>query len=107
MSDIKMWCILVPTLMGDKFVRTRHHKEWDKYVRQITGGLTILAASKGQWVNPENQTLIEERIIPVHLACTNEQINDIINFTINHYKQKAVMYYLISDKVYIKYNDNI
>jgi len=45
--------ILVPTIYGDtmKPIRTRHHKEWDKYIQSITGGLTILSSAQGKWTH--------------------------------------------------------
>jgi len=99
-ETLKVWCIYVPTLMGTRFVRTKHHKRWDTYVRKITGGLTILAPSKGQWVNDDDE-VIEERILPVNIACTDEQLKLIVEFSLKHYKQDALMYYKVSDEVYI------
>jgi hypothetical protein len=99
-ETLKVWCILVPTLMGKNFVRTKHHKRWDEYVREITGGLTILAPSKGQWVNDNNE-VVEERILPVNIACTDEQLKQIVEFSLKHYRQDALMYYKVSDEVYI------
>ncbi len=89
--------ILIPTKYGDtlKPIRTRHHKSWDAYVRKITGGLTILTPARGQWVN--KGTTYEEKIIPVRIACdTPSQMKKIALFTKQHYRQKAVMYYLLS-----------
>ena len=99
--NISLWEILVPCKMRGKPVRLRHHKEWDKYVRRITNGLTILKPAKGQWVS-ESKELHEERIIPARVACTEKQIHKIIDFTLMHYDQLAVMAYHISDKVIIK-----
>jgi hypothetical protein len=76
-------------------VRTRHHKEWDRRVRKISGGLTILRPVKGQWIN--DGELYEDRVIPVRILCTDEQIALIANITIEHYEQEAVMYYQISE----------
>ena len=73
---------------------------WDSFVRDITGGLTIFAPGKGQWVNDDNE-VIEEKVIPVNIACTDEQFEKIISFTLNHYDQDALMYYKISEEVYI------
>jgi len=97
-----LWEVLVPTLMREKPVRLRHHKEWDKFVRKITGGLTILHPAKGQWINPETSELMCERVIPVRIACTRKQLDKIIDFTIEHYDQIAVMAYLVSTEVVIK-----
>jgi len=99
-TDLTVWCILVPTLMEDNYVSTKHHKNWDAYVRRITGGLTILAPGKGQWVNSNNE-VIEERIIPVNIACTDKQLKKIVKFSLKHYRQDALMYYKVSDQVFI------
>ena len=97
--------ILVPTIFNDgKPIRTRFHKVWDEKVRKITGGLTIVAPVKGQWVCPEGQ-LYEERMIPVRIACTEEQMERIADMTAEYYKQKAIMFYLISNQVKIKHYD--
>jgi hypothetical protein len=102
MTDCKMWEILVPCKWNDdKPVRTRHHKEWDKRVRKITGGLTILPPTKGIWVNEGK--IYEERMIPVRIACTDKQINEIMDMTAQHYKQLAVLCTLISENVLIKH----
>jgi len=105
-NSLKVWCILVPTLMGDRHVSTKHHKEWDKYVRKITGGLTIFAPGKGQWVNDEDR-LIEEKIIPVHVACNERQLEKIVKFSIKHYRQDALMYYKVTDEVFIVKKDEV
>jgi len=100
---MELWEILVPTLMGktNKPVRTKHHKQWDKYVRKLSNGLTILHPVKGQWVELESNELFEERMIPVRIACSEQDMNKIIQFTLTHYKQLAVMAYQLSNKVLI------
>lgn len=99
---MELWEILVPTKYGDneKPIRTKHHKNWDSYVRGVAGGLTLLTPQKGQWVYQDK--LIEERVIPVKIACTRKQIDTIIEFTLTHYRQKAVMAYKLSDEVIIR-----
>ena len=86
--------------MNSKPVRTRHHKCWDRYVRTISGGLTIMKPARGQWINTDS-VLHEERVIPVRVACTRKQLDKIITFTLRHYNQIAVMAYRISDEVII------
>lgn len=104
---MQLWEILVPTKTKDNIpIRTRHHKNWDAFVRKVTGGLTIHKPGKGQWIEPASGTLIEERVIPVRIACTRSQIGKIIDFTLLHYKQKAVMAYLISTEVILKYAED-
>lgn len=95
--------ILVPTRYGDteKPIRTVHHKRWDEKVRQISGGLTIFHPGKGQWLH--DGELIAERVIPVRVACTPGQIEQIVETTLDHYRQKAVMFYKVTDHVEIRH----
>lgn len=102
-----MWEILVPCVMNNRPVRTRHHKEWDKYVRKLAGGLTIFRPAKGNWFNPGSGELFVERMIPVRIHTTEKNINLIIDFTMNHYKQLAVMAYVVSEKVILRYKDEV
>lgn len=101
-SNLKLWQILVPTVKmdGTGYYKTKYHKVWDSKVRAITGGLTIVPPVKGQWVH--NGEVYLERMIPVQIACTEEQIEQIADMTAKYYDQLAVMYYLISEKVFIK-----
>src|ERR1043165_9158106 len=86
----QLWEILVPCQWNTgKPVRTRHHREWDKRVRAIAGGLTILKPAKGQWVY--EGALFEERVIPVRIACDEKQMVRIAAITLQHYKQITVM----------------
>jgi hypothetical protein len=98
---MKLFEILVPTKFEDTGgpVKLCHHKEWDKVILRISGGMTILRASIGRWV--DNQHLYEDRVIPVRIACTSKQMEEIAAFTKRHYRQIAVMYYKLSDDVYI------
>lgn len=112
--------ILVPTIFGDngKPISTKHHKEWDKFVQKITGGLTILKPAQGRWVNKGVE--YPERVIPVRIMIEKEEIPEvtaenlddlfnetkiekIIQFTLKHYRQRAVMYYVVSNDVHIVY----
>lgn len=104
MSTLSMWEILVPTLrrVDGKPYRTRYHRVWDEKVRSITGGLTILTPAKGQWVAPCGQ-LYSERMIPVRIMATREQIEQIIDHTIVYYDQLAVLCYRISDEVIMRH----
>lgn len=105
-----LWEILVPTrlpvydeagnVLKHNSVAFRHHKAWDAYVIQLSNGLTVMRPSKGMWVSDDND-LFEERMIPVRIMCTEDDIKKIANFTIKHYRQKAVMYYRITEEVRI------
>ena len=97
-----MWEIMVPCQWNNgKPVRTRHHKEWDKKVRKLSGGLTIMMPGKGQWLNKEGE-LFEERVIPVRIACDRTTIDAIMDITAQHYNQYAILAYKVSDEVLIK-----
>lgn len=94
-----LWEILVPVSWNDgEEIPLSHHLEWDSKIRSIAGGLTVLKIAKGQWVMEDK--LFHERMIPVRIACTEEQIRQIAELTLLHYKQVKVMYYLISSQVF-------
>jgi hypothetical protein len=102
--ETELWEILVPTVSNEgKPYRTRYHRVWDAKVRAITNGLTICPPVKGQWVSDGN--LFRERMIPVKIACTREQIDVIINMTMKYYDQLAVMAYRVSNLCIIKHKD--
>jgi len=94
--------VLVPTMYGYPNIApisTRHHKNWDKEVVKITGGMTLMKPAEGRWV--DNGVEYPERVIPVRIMCEESSISSIINFTLKHYRQKAVMYYVVSREVHI------
>lgn len=101
-----LWEILVPTKRNcGKPFRTRHHKEWDKQVRKISGGLTILSPAKGQWINSDG-ILFAERMIPVRFIASNEKdVEKVIQITLRHYDQLAVLCYKISETVLLRYRE--
>jgi hypothetical protein len=98
---MKLYEVLVPTIYGDtmKPIRTRHHRVWDNRVKSVSGGLTILAPGKGVWVHEGKDYL--ERVIPVRIFCTQKQIDQVVQITLQHYRQKAVMYYVVSTECFI------
>lgn len=99
---MSIWEILVPTRTREGApIRTRQHHEWDTRVRRITGGLTVMPPVHGQWVSSDDK-LFRERMIPVRIACTKEQIETIADMTAEFYNQLAVMYYRLSNDVVIK-----
>ena len=108
MEDTKcMWEIYVPTISNEgKPFRTRYHRVWDSKVREISGGLTILRPAIGQWISDEGE-LFKERMIPVRIMCTRDDINKIIDFTMTYYSQKAVLAYCISTECLLKSADDI
>lgn len=105
MENKGMWEILVPTKSNEgKPYRTRFHKVWDAKVRAITNGLTILTPAKGQWISNDGD-LYSERMIPVRIICTREEIEKIIDITMIYYNQLAILAYKISDECILKHKD--
>lgn len=96
---IFLWEILVPAENSGKEIPVAYHQEWDKKVRELAGGLSILKPLKGHWVS-DQKGLFTEKMIPVRIACSIHVIHDIAKFTLEHYKQKVVMLYKISDMVF-------
>ncbi len=101
-KNLIMWEILVPCAFNDgKIIETAHHHIWDETVEKIAGGLTINKPTLGKWNNGLTQQQYHEKMIPVKIACDEDQIEKIVEFTAKHYKQIAVMYYEISSDVRI------
>ena len=102
----KMWEILVPTIRNDgRPIHTRFHKVWDSKVREISGGLTILTPAKGQWVSPAGE-LFSERVIPVRILATEDEMEQIIEVTLEHYDdQEAILAYVVSTQYVLKYRE--
>ena len=101
-----IWEILVPTerrLEPGKYYTTRYHRVWDGKVRAITGGLTVMAPARGLWTNPATGYLFKERMIPVRIMATREEIERVVDITLKYYDQLAVLCYKISDEVILKY----
>lgn len=98
---MKLYEILVPTIYGDtmKPIRTKHHKRWDERIKKLSGGLTILTPGKGVWVYEGKEYV--ERVIPVRIMCSETIMKKIVDITLQHYRQKAVMYYVISIECFI------
>lgn len=100
----QLYEILVPTLMDNKPIHTRYHRVWDSKVRAISGGLSILPVAHGHWIAPDGALFIE-RMIPVRIMCTREQIEKIADISAEYYKQQAIFHYKVSDEVVITHYD--
>jgi len=106
MEDGKaIWEILVPTVRNDgRPFRLRFHRVFDEKVKEISGGLTVSAKTKGHWLSPDGELFVEH-MIPVKLICTKEQIEAIVDFALVYYEQKAILAYKISDDFILKHKD--
>lgn len=101
--ELLLWEILVPRNFTDgSEIPLTYHQAWDGRVRSLANGLTVLKTVKGQWVSPEGD-LFREPMIPVRVACTEEDMAHIADITALHYKQQAVMFYLVSQKIAVLY----
>lgn len=102
-----VWEILVPTKSNEgKPYRTRYHRVWDSHIRKISGGLTILPVVKGQWL--DGAVLYHnERMIPVRIIATREEIEKIIDVTMVYYGQEAVLAYRVADEVVLKHKSEL
>jgi hypothetical protein len=81
------WEILVPTHFNNHIkIEVEYHKQWDLFVEQVTKGLTIENPTRGIWIS-EDGIKYEERMIPVKIACTKEEIEIIADYTAKHYRQ--------------------
>jgi hypothetical protein len=100
--DQELWEILLPTTdaVTGLHIQKSYHQVWDDKIRALTGGLTIHAVAQGQWVNKEDgNKLNRELMIPVRIACTRDQVNEILKITKEYYKQIQVMAFKISNEV--------
>jgi len=96
-----LWEILVPTVRNDgRPFKLRYHKVWDDKVKAIAGGLTVVAPVRGTWVSSDDETF-QERMIPVRIMCSRDEIMKIATMTKGYYEQLAVMVYRISSEVFI------
>lgn len=97
-----LWEILVPALdPGGREIDLETHREWDEKVRSISKGLTIMSIAKGQWISPKGMPTFEP-MIPVRFVATDEEAREIARFTQDfYYHQLEIMFYKISDEVYI------
>ena len=100
-ADQHLWEILVPTVRNDgRPFRLRYHKVWDERVKAVSGGLTIVPPVNGVWVSPEEETF-KERMIPVRIMCTRDEIMAIAKMSKEYYEQEAIMVHRVSREVYI------
>ncbi|MEI6732201.1 MAG: hypothetical protein WCK90_06010 [archaeon] len=101
-----LWEILVPRASNEgKEFSVDYHRTWDRRVNEIAGGLTILRSAKGHWTSPEGRNFVEQ-MIPVRVYCRENEIDKIILYTMDYYKQEAVMAYEISRNVKLVHRKN-
>jgi len=95
-DQTRLWAILVPRYSSDgEEWDASYHREWDRRVSEITGGLTILPSVDGRWGD------MKERNIVVQVACGTMVMAEIALLTAEYYHQEAVLYWLVSEEAMI------
>lgn len=75
-----------------------HHRAWVLKVCTIAGGGFI----NNRWLKDcETWINLNQQVTSVKIFATHEQMKAIANFTLKHYQQKFVMYYIISNNIQI------
>lgn len=94
----KLWEVLVPVTdrLGMTFT-VSFHQRWDQRITALVGGLSIHHPIKGRWRGADAQ--VAEEMIPVRIVATYAQMLDVVKLTAEHYNQKAVLAYKVSDEV--------
>jgi len=99
-----MYEVYVPATDPEgRLIEMAYHHIWDAKVRKLTQGLTVFQPAKGQWEN--EGVLYRDIMLPVRIACTPEQLEEIVNMTAAHYRQRAVIRNLVSTDVVISHFD--
>jgi hypothetical protein len=98
-ETLKLWEILIPTHSNEGIEYTlEHHRKWDKKAKEVSGGITFLGSAKGSWECPQGK-VFEEKMIPVRIRCTTDEIKRISEYTLEHYRQQTVWAYEISSNI--------
>ena len=58
--------------------------------------------ARGQWVDPDGKLFVE-KMIPVRVIASRQQISEIVDYTITYYHQKAVLAYQIGYHVILRH----
>lgn len=85
-----------------KEIKQYDPKGWDEFVINMAGGLTIVKKTAGHWQHPTTGIKIREQMVIVQVACEPEQLNKILDFSLDYYKQDAIMAYEVSPNVIFK-----
>lgn len=98
----KLFEIIIPKSdnNGTEFTAEKY-QQWGDTVLSYTTGFTQYPTCLGYWINPETKYPQIEEVIPVKIWCFKETIQAIAAFTKTHFEQKEVMFYELSEKVYM------
>ena len=102
-KKLMLWEILIPQADNDGSQwSVAWHQQWDAKVSKLAGGISIFHSIKGIWLNPKSVRRFDDYMIPVRIACDRKTMDEIVDITMSHYAQDAVMAYVISTEVVIK-----
>jgi len=100
LEERPLWEMYVPVTDNRGVVFPGGHvKRFFKYVLKMSGGSTENPWSSGKWIH-EGQ-LYNDRIVPVYFFATAEQAERLAKFAVKLFKQKVVVYFLVSDRVHL------
>jgi hypothetical protein len=94
----RVWRIMVPQADNrERRFSARHHLNWQHTVINISGGWTIHEPARGAW--KDDGEVQFEKMRPVDIVCTAEQIKEIVEMTAHHYMQIEVLAYEVSNNI--------
>jgi hypothetical protein len=96
---LKLYEILVPAYINNIEIPIEKHQVWDFEISKLVGGCTIFNPVKGRWLG--NTGLIGEQMIPVRIACSEQIMKKVCEFTAHFYEQDAIFAWKVSDQVII------
>ena len=100
-----LWEIFVPaTTKYNVPIPVERHQEWDERVCALAGGLTLYSPVKGKY---QSDSILIDQMIPVRIACTHVQIEQIAQITCDWYDQESVLFWEVSPNVKIWKNTNL
>ena len=102
-SSLQLWEILIPfSSNGGENYSLEHHSQWQKYILQRSGGLSISPPISGCWIDPRTNISYTEMMLPVRICCSPHNLEEIIDYKMYHYDQLAVFAYQLSSKVILR-----
>ncbi len=97
-KNLHLFEILIPTHFNNgPLILDEHHNKFYKEILDYSGGLTLSQPLIGYWDN--SGSLEKETTFFLRFTSTDKQAEKIAKLAKIHYKQQAIMYYKLSDKV--------
>jgi len=107
MKNKSLWEIMIPKNIDKHTIfHVSSHRQWNKYVEELTGGMVFFSNLDRRWISSTKTSPYFDNKIPVRIFCSKEQMDKIIDFTMQHYDQKHVIAYELSNNIILKHNGN-